>query len=150
MIGWTGDRKEQRLDVPVYSTQALNSDGMIFFGSTVGSDEGHYHKTNMHASHVLPHGVELRVKYLRFYSDPITLKFLQRAAFMIVRIIDRDMLILPCRILDIGEGYLSRQFKVPLILGAEQSFMVILRMNEQTKRKSLVTAIFEGMMIRPL
>jgi hypothetical protein len=150
MIGWTGDRKEQHLDAPIYSTQQLDANDTVFFGSTVGSEEGHYHKTNMHVPHVLPHGVELRVRYLRFYSDPTTLKFLQRTAFMIVRIIDRDMLILPCRILDVGEGYLSRQFRVPLILGAEQSFMVILRMNEQTKRKSLVTAIFEGMMIRPL
>lgn len=139
----------REIDMPVYSTQSLNSDGMVFFGKTVGQDEGHYHNTNMHYSHMMPPGVELRVRYLRFYSDPTTLKLLQRVAFTIVRIVERDMLILPCRLLDVGEGYLSRQFRVPLILNSLQSFIVVLQMNEPTKRKAFITAVFEGMMTRP-
>lgn len=149
MIGWTGERV-QHLDLPVYSTQKLTTDCVTFFGPTIGSDDEHYLHTNMHYSNVLPKDVTLRVKHLRFYSDPVTLRFLQRTAFMIIRILDRDMLILPCRILEIGQGYLSREFRVPLVLTSEASFLVILQMNECPKRNGLVTAIFEGITTRPM
>lgn len=149
MIGWTGDRMTQQLDAPVYSTQKLDSNDTIFFGTTVGEDNAHYLNTNMHMSHMLPEGVQLNARYLRFYSDPLTLKYLQRAAFVIVRVVDRDMLILPCRVLDASDGCLSRKFLVPLVLESTRSFMVILRMNEPTKRNVLITAIFEGITTRP-